>query len=110
VNIAARVSALARAGEALVTAEVVHAAGELESVQFVERGRQTLKGIEEPTLIYCALPAGNVSPEGLPIDPVCQMAVDPDRAAASVFHEGRRYYLCSLQCLRQFAAEPERFN
>jgi adenylate cyclase len=109
INIAARVSALAGAGEVLVTGEVVRAAGELESVQFAERGRQTLKGIEEPVLIYRALPEGRASSEGLPLDPVCHMAVEPDRAAASVLHGGRRYHLCSLKCLRQFAADPERF-
>jgi adenylate cyclase len=110
VNIAARVSALARAGEVLVTDEVVRAAGEIESIRFLERGREALKGIEEPVLIYRALAGDHPSSEGLPIDPVCHMAVDPERAAASVLHEGRRYYLCSLRCLRQFAADPERFQ
>jgi adenylate cyclase len=109
VNIAARVSALAGVGDVLATDDVVRAAGEVESVHFVERGRHVLKGIEEPVSIYLAVPSGEQSPEGLPIDPVCQMAVDPDRAAASVVHEGSRYQLCSLRCLRQFAADPERY-
>jgi adenylate cyclase len=109
VNVAARVSAIAGAGEVLVTDDVVRAAGAVESVQFIERGRHVLKGIEEPVLIHLAVAAGEHSPEGLPIDPVCQMAVDPGRAAASVFHEGSRYHLCSLRCLRLFAAHPEHY-
>jgi adenylate cyclase len=109
VNIAARVSAIAAAGEVLVTDDVVRAAGKVESVRFMERGRHVLKGIEEPVMIYLAVSVGEHSPEGLPIDPVCQMAVDPDRAAASVLHEGSRYHLCSLRCLRLFAAHPEHY-
>jgi adenylate cyclase len=109
VNIAARVSAIAGAGEVLVTDDVVLAAGDVESVRFIERGRHVLKGIEEPVLIHLAVAVGEHSSEGLPIDPVCQMAVDPHRAAASVFHEGRRYHLCSWRCLRLFAAHPNRY-
>jgi adenylate cyclase len=109
VNIAARVSALAGAGEVLVTDEVVRAAGDVDRVQFREHGRHALKGIEEPVLIYFAVPGGEQSPEGLPLDPVCHMAVDPERAAAIVMHEGVRYYLCTPQCARRFINRPEQF-
>src|SRR6266540_1883216 len=109
VNIAARVSALASAGEVLVTDEVVEAAGQVESVRFIERGRHPLKGIEDPVLIYLASPGAQESPEGLPIDPVCHMAVDPERAAGMIVHEGTRYHFCSVHCVRRFAAEPEGF-
>jgi adenylate cyclase len=109
VNIAARVSALAGAGDVLVTDEVVRAAGEIESVRFIERGRHPLKGIEEPVLIYLASPGAQESPEGLPIDPVCHMAIDPERAAGMIVHEGTRYYFCSLHCVRRFSGEPEQF-
>jgi adenylate cyclase len=109
VNIAARVSALAGAGEVLVTDAVVAAAGDLERVRFLERGRQSLRGIEEPVLIYVVSPGAQESPEGLPLDPVCHMAVDPERAAAMVVHEGVRYYLCTPQCARRFVNRPEDF-
>jgi adenylate cyclase len=109
VNIAARVSALAGAGEVLVTDEVVRAAGHVEEVRFVERGRQALKGIEEPVLVYLASHGAHESREGLPLDPVCHMAVDPERAAAMVVHEGVRYYLCTPQCARRFINGPEQF-
>ena len=109
VNIAARVSALAGAGEVLVTQAVVRAAGDLASIRFLERGRRALKGIDEPMLLYLASAESEETAEGLPIDPVCRMAVDPDRAAGTLVHEGRRYHLCSLQCARRFAEDPGRF-
>jgi len=37
------------------------------------------------------------------------MAVDPERAAAMVVHEGVHYFFCSLHCVRRFASEPEQF-
>ncbi len=110
VNIAARVSALAGAGEVLVTDEVVRSAGEIEAVRFLERGRYPLKGIEEPVMIYLASPGAKESPEGLPLDPVCHMAVDPDRAAGMIVHDGTRYYFCSLDCVRRFSRGPEGFT
>lgn len=109
VNIAARVSALAGAGEVLVTDDVVEAAGAVESVRFIERGRHPLKGIEDPVLLYLASAGAQETPEGLPIDPVCHMAVDPDRAAGMLVHENTRFLFCSLHCARRFAAEPDRF-
>jgi adenylate cyclase len=109
VNIAARVSALAGAGEVLVTDDVVQAAGEVESVRFIERGRHPLGGVEEPVLIYLASPGAQESAEGLPIDPVCHMAVDPERSAGMIVHEGVRYYFCSMRCVRRFASEPGQF-
>jgi adenylate cyclase len=109
VNIAARVSALAGAGEVLVTEEVMRAAGDVKSVRFLERGRRPLKGIDEPVLLFLASAGAAETPEGLPIDPVCHMAVDPDRAAGMLVHEGRRYYLCSMRCARRFADDPGRF-
>jgi adenylate cyclase len=109
VNIAARVSALASSGEVLLTDDTVRAAGNVESVRFIERGRHPLRGIEEPVLIYMASPGAQTSPEGLPIDPVCHMAVDPERAAGMILHEGGRYYFCSGRCVRRFVSEPESF-
>jgi YHS domain-containing protein len=50
-----------------------------------------------------------VGADALPIDPVCRMAVDPDRAAGRLTHEGTVYYFCSLPCAGHFASYPERF-
>jgi adenylate cyclase len=109
VNIAARVSALAGAGEVLVTGAVVEAAGSVESVRFIDRGRHPLKGIEEPVNVYLASAGAEETPEGLPIDPVCRMGVDPERAVGVLVHEGTRYYFCSMHCAKRFAEQPDRF-
>ncbi|HWC66188.1 MAG TPA: YHS domain-containing protein, partial [Thermoanaerobaculia bacterium] len=40
-------------------------------------------------------------------DPVCGMTVDPARAAATVEHEGRKYYFCNPGCAAKFRANPD---
>jgi Cu+-exporting ATPase len=42
-------------------------------------------------------------------DPVCGMSVEPASAAGAWDHEGTTYYFCSVGCLDQFRADPERF-
>ncbi len=43
------------------------------------------------------------------IDPVCQMAVDPDHAAGRLVYRDTAYYLCALACAGHFARHPDRF-
>ena len=47
-NVAARLCGLAHAGEVIVTDSVVHLAGRLEGIRYLDRGRVHLKGIAEP--------------------------------------------------------------
>lgn len=42
-------------------------------------------------------------------DPVCGMMVDSDTAPARSAHQGRAYYFCSDQCLRQFESDRGRY-
>ena len=42
-------------------------------------------------------------------DPVCGMAVEPQKAAGKVEHAGKTYYFCSPRCQERFEKEPERF-
>jgi adenylate cyclase len=105
VNLAARVSGLAGGDEVLVTDQTREAAGELEGIELRQRGMQRFKNVKEPVSIYRADRPGQAS-EGKPIDPVCRMAVPPDRAAGSLTHEGREYFFCSLECAQAFAASP----
>jgi len=39
-------------------------------------------------------------------DPVCEMEIEPRRAAAMMTHEGRAWYFCSERCRDKFAANP----
>jgi len=84
-------------------------AGDVEGVVIRPRGREVLKNVAEPLLLYTALREGAETDSGLPIDPVCRMAIDPGRGAGMLVHDGTEYHFCSLECARAFAAEPERF-
>ena len=110
VNIAARVAALATGGEVLVTEETAKAAGRMEAVRFIGHGRYALKGIDKPLAVYAASADGGESDEGLAVDPVCHMVLDPERAAGTLRHAGAQFHFCSLECIRRFAESPDRFR
>jgi YHS domain-containing protein len=61
-------------------------------------------------LLFAAEREGERSKAGLPVDPVCRMAVDPNDAAGTLRHDGVRYYFCSLACARMFAEHPDRYT
>jgi Cu+-exporting ATPase len=42
-------------------------------------------------------------------DPVCGMAVDEKKAAATASYEGQRYYFCSAGCKSKFEKEPGKY-
>jgi adenylate cyclase len=110
VNLAARVSALASGGEVLLTGQTAALAPDLEGVLYESRGRQTLRNVAEPLEIFAALRVGAAAEGRLPVDPVCRMVVDPDRAAGRLLHDGSTYFFCSLSCAGEFARQPERFT
>jgi adenylate cyclase len=109
VNLAARVSAEAQGGEVLVTAPTAALAADLPGVVYETRGRRTLRNLREPVELFAATRIGTDRAEPLPCDPVCRMAVDPERAAGRLVYEGTAYFFCTLACAAQFAREPERF-
>ena len=82
---------------------------ELEGVVYESRGRHELRNVREPVEIFAALQAGREA-DRLPVDPVCHMAVDPDRAPGRLLYDGRVYFFCSLSCAGEFARQPERFS
>jgi adenylate cyclase len=93
VNLAARVSSVAAGGEVLVSGETAALVPELEGVVFESRGRHELRNVGEPIEIFAARPVGAAS-ASLPVDPVCRMAVDPERAPGRLLHDGRAYFFC----------------
>ena len=109
-SLAARVAAEAAGGEVLLTDATREAAGELEDVEIVPRGRRVLHGGGEPVVLYEVLPQGSEVQADLPIDPVCRMAVDPYHCAGWLRHAGSLFHFCSLKCVNAFAAEPGRFT
>jgi adenylate cyclase len=110
VNLAARVSAEASGGEVLVTGHTAALAPAIEGVYYEPRGRQALRNVREPVELFAAVRLGGTGAGDLPVDPVCQMAVDPDRAPGRLLHDGSAYYFCTLTCAGEFARDPERFT
>lgn len=108
VNVAARISGLAGGGEVLLSDEVRSAAGDLEGIAFRALGPHRLRNVAEPVVLFAALPAGARQAD-LAIDPVCRMAVDPDRCAGTLVHDGVEYHFCSLDCAARFASDPESY-
>ena len=43
------------------------------------------------------------------LDPVCEMEVRPEQAAAVAMFEGHRVYFCSENCYEEFLDTPHRF-
>jgi class 3 adenylate cyclase/YHS domain-containing protein len=109
VNLAARVSAEAVGGEVLLTASTAALAPQIDGVVYEPRGRRQLRNVREPVELLRAVRAGAPGAGVLPHDPVCRMAVDPDRSAGRLVHEGTTYFFCSLSCAGEFARGPERF-
>ena len=110
VNLAARVSAAAAGGEVLLTAATQAAACEVEGVELRERGRRAFRNVGEPVPVYAAVRQGTHSSSGLPIDPVCRMAVDPWHGVGRLTHQGVEYCFCSLGCAGAFAQHPNRYT
>lgn len=42
-------------------------------------------------------------------DPVCNMDVDPAKAAGTNVHEGVTYYFCGTHCVEAFAKDPAKY-
>jgi class 3 adenylate cyclase/YHS domain-containing protein len=110
VNLAARIARLADGDEVLLTAATRERAGALDGIALRERGPHALRNLTEPVLLFEAGREGDRWTGGLPIDPVCRMAVDPDDAAGTLRHGGVRYYFCSLPCVQRFAEHPDLYT
>ena len=109
VNLAARVSAEAAGGEVLLTAATAARAQQLDDVLYEPRGRRELRNVREPVELFAAVRTGESQRGTLPCDPVCRMAVDPERAAGRLVYDETAYFFCSLACAGEFAGSPERF-
>ena len=107
VNLAARVVAAASEREVLVTAATRDAAADrLADLEFVSAGVRRLKNVATPVEVFRPVAAHAEAAVGLPVDPVCRMAVDPARAADRISYAGRDYYFCSERCRDAFVKSP----
>jgi adenylate cyclase len=110
VNVAARVAALAAAGEVLLTDATAEAAGEMPGVELRRHGVHELRHVPRPMPVLRAVSERGAAADHMDVDPVCRMVIDPGRAAGVLEHRGRRYRFCSLECAGAFARNPERFS
>lgn len=104
VNIAARVTNHARAGQVLATKTVADAAARID-VGVTLLGEFTLRNLAE-AMELCELDLGCRSC-GIAIDPVCRMRVERDRAPGRLRHDGVEWWFCSLECAARFAGAPQ---
>jgi class 3 adenylate cyclase len=104
VNVAARVAALARPGEVLLTAETAEAAGELEAVTFINRREKRLRNLRRPIELLTVAAETEVSE--LVRDPVCHMLIDPRLATERINRDRVEYWFCSEDCREAFEADP----
>jgi class 3 adenylate cyclase/YHS domain-containing protein len=101
VNVAARISSLAKAGQVLVTEGTRTAAGRLCGVDLHPLGDHRLRNVREAVRLYAAESTDDkASP--WPIDPVCRMAIDPGQTAGRLIHGQTVFYFCSPECMSAF--------
>jgi adenylate cyclase len=108
VNLAARVASLAGGGEVLLTGATREAAGELAGIEWQTRGPRAFKNVAQQVMVFAALASERLGPR-LVVDPVCRMALEPDRAAGRLSHRGVSYHFCSMRCAGAFAANTDHY-
>jgi adenylate cyclase len=104
VNLAARVSAEAYAGEVLATDAIAAAASD-RGIPVIEIGPVALKNVGVATVLSSI--GFMVGAMDSAIDPVCQAVVDRRAAAGQLHHERKTYWFCSLTCAAAFASNPQ---
>jgi class 3 adenylate cyclase len=105
VNLASRITAMAKPNEILITEPVADAAADVGvSVEWI--GEEEVQGIEEPVALWRVERTwAHAEPER---DPVCGIPVG-DEAVARLKHNGETYAFCSADCLRRFLEDPDRY-
>ncbi|HEY1276725.1 MAG TPA: YHS domain-containing protein [Thermoleophilaceae bacterium] len=110
VNLAARVAAVAKCGEVLMTEATCSAAGAALSAYEIETRRgQAFKNVAEPVTVHALTLAAQPDVAHLPTDPVCRMAVDPGKADERRVWEGMEIHFCSAECAAVFDRHPDRY-
>jgi YHS domain-containing protein len=92
-----------------MTAATAALAADLDEVVYESRGRRQLRNVRDPVELVAAVRVGETARRGLPVDPVCHMAVDPEHAAGRLVYEDAAYFFCSLECAGAFARRPETY-
>jgi class 3 adenylate cyclase/YHS domain-containing protein len=111
VNVAARISATAGGSQVVLSAATGQAAGSMADTTLRALGVHAFKNVREPLTLYEARWSSETTGgEGLPIDPVCRMAVDPIGESGRITVAGTEFHFCSLECARAFTSDPARYT
>ena len=105
VNLTARVTAHAAAGQILCTEPVARMLETSADVTCRPAETRRFKNLTRRVALFGVLPVSERTTTIL-IDPVCRMHVTPDGAAATLIHEGVSYHFCSAECARLFSDAP----
>lgn len=106
VNLAARIAGRAGSGEAVSTAAVAAAARGL-ALDTVPLGAHHFRNVLDAVELW----AIELCPKRveLTVDPVCHMRVSCQAAVGRIRHADVEHWFCSLDCVRQFSANPDRY-
>jgi adenylate cyclase len=105
VNVAARVSSEASAGQILITADVLQLTEQRARSEAQSVGDRRLRHVQGPVELFDVCPDLRSDQT---VDPVCRMLVARDTAAASVRHDGETFYFCSIDCAARFIERSQR--
>jgi adenylate cyclase len=109
VNVAARVSAAAAAGEVLLSGSTRDALTDPSRFRLEPAGPRSFRNVAKPVQVYRALPSTSEDPAPMAIDPVCRMRIAPGQGVELRF-ENRRARFCGLECASRYASEPEVYD
>ena len=111
VNLCSRIAGAARPGEVLMSAATKRA-GEagLGRFDLQLRGRQRFRNVSEPVELYVLNLAAQPAAAGLPVDPVCRLAVDPQQSDERRTYRGKEFVFCSAECAKVFDQRPARYG
>ena len=111
VNLCSRIAGAAKPGEVLLSASTKHAGDPaLDRFAVQYRGRQRFKNVSEPVELYALALAAQAAAAGLPVDPVCRLAVDPKQSLERRRYRGAEYVFCSEECAKVFDQHPARYG
>lgn len=99
VNTAARLAAVAEAGQIVANGDAASALGGSDRVAAVSLGPLQLRNVGSPVEAF-ALDLGNRHQDH--VCPVCRMHVATDTDQLTITHQGRSYRFCSTDCLSLF--------
>lgn len=106
VNLAARLAGRARGGQTLGTARIADSARE-QGLGVVGLGSVELRNVARPVELFEISLLAPAPPP--PVDPVCRMALDRDRAPGWLRHNDQDFWFCSIECAAAFTAAPDRY-